>query len=121
MTEGEGFEPPKALTPCWFSRLLSLIKNPCLIVVSEHECIQKVFKNVFNSGGRGGIRTHEGFNSLLVFKTSTFNQTLSPFHDHLTRRSHCSVKIIHFRDSVLFQYMTITIQSNAYSGMPCKR
>ena len=90
VAEGEGFEPPKALTPCWFSRLLSLIKNPCLIVVSEHEGIQKVFKKVFNSGGRGGIRTHEGFNSLLVFKTSAFNQTLSPFHDRLSQGSHCS-------------------------------
>ena len=31
-------------------------------------------------GGGGGIRTPEGFNTLLVFKTSAFNQTLPTLH-----------------------------------------
>ena len=33
---------------------------------------------VFTPGGGGGIRTLEGFNTLLVFKTSPFNHSGTP-------------------------------------------
>lgn len=56
----EGFEPSEGVTPRRFSKpLLSSTQPPSRIY----------------GGGAGGIRTHEGFDTLTIFKTVAFNRS----------------------------------------------